>query len=250
VLVASLVPLALHYVRFARGRNAKIFFGVAIVVLLSAMPTTVARSGVVAAAVGVGVYAVEWSNRGRLNALVLAIIGGGIFRAAFPGLLGTIKSLFLAGTKDPSISSRTDTYAQIPSLLEHHWLLGRGLGTFQPAQYFFLDNQYLGTLLEEGVVGLVAMLAIFVGGMCLARGARKWSLDPETRSLGQAIAASLAALTATAATFDEFGFRQTFFVVCLLVGCAGALWKMRHADPHQFTVASGMSAVSRGTARA
>jgi hypothetical protein len=238
VLVSSLVPLALHYVRFARSRNAKVFFGVAIVVLLSSMPTTVARSGVVATAVGVGVYAVEWSNRGRLNALALGLIGGGIFRATFPGLLGTLKSLFFVGTKDPSISSRTDTYAQLPGLLSGHWFIGRGIGTFQPAQYFFLDNQYLGTLLEEGIVGILAMVAILVGGMCLARGARKWSLDPATRSLGQAIAASLAALTATAATFDEFGFRQTFFVVLLLVGCAGALWKMGRTDPDELNTRS------------
>ena len=33
-----------------------------------------------------------------------------------------------------------------------YWF-GHGLGTFDPRIYFFLDNQYLGTLVETGLVG-------------------------------------------------------------------------------------------------
>jgi O-antigen ligase len=193
------------------------------------LPLTVSRSAILAVAVAVLVYAVDWSPRGRFNGLVIGAFGLVAFRAAVPGLLGTLRSFFLQANDDPSIQGRTEDYAHIPGLLEHHWLFGRGLGTFRPAQYFFLDNQYLGTLLEGGVVALVALIAVYVVGMGMARGARKHSIAPATRSLGQALAAGIAALAVSAFTFDEFGFKQSAFLLFLLVGCAGALWRMTRA---------------------
>lgn len=84
-----------------------------------------------------------------------------------PGLIGTITNLFatfFAGS-DSSTQARTVKYSAIvPYLKEHPWF-GRGFGTFTPDLYFFTDNQYMLTLAEMGIVGLVALLALFVTGI-------------------------------------------------------------------------------------
>ena len=231
VVTSAMVPLAMHYFVHAEERRWR--FGIALVVLLAAIPMTVSRSGFLALAVGVGVYSVALSNRGRFNALVLGVIGLGVFRAMVPGLLGTVRNLFLDAGTDPSIAGRTDDYQAIPTLMEGHWVWGRGLGTFVPDVYFFLDNQYLAALLQGGVVGLVAFIALVVVGLGVARGVRRRASDPEMRSVGQALAATIASLGVSAFAFDALSFRQSGFILFLVIGSAGALWGLVRDVPKE-----------------
>ena len=230
VVTAALVPLALHFALHPNTRRRWPFI-LALVALLVAVPMTVSRSGFLTLAAGLLVYAVALTPRGRLNAIVLGIIGLGVFRALVPGLLGTVRSLFSDIGTDPSIAGRTDDYQLIPVLMDGHWWFGRGLGTFHPQVYFFLDNQYLGSLLEGGVVSLTALIALFAVGIGVAGGVRRRTSDPALRSEAQAIAASLAAFAAAALTFDLLAFRQSAFLVVLLIGCAGAHWSLVHPRP-------------------
>lgn len=231
VVTAALVPLALHFVLHAeRGRWR---FALALVALLCAVPMSVSRSGILTLAVAVAFYVVALTHRGRLNALVLAVIGLGAFRAMVPGLLGTVRSLFRDVGTDPSIAGRTDDYEAIPVLMEGHWWLGRGTGTFLPDVYFYLDNQYLAALLQGGVLGLAAFVALLVVGLGVARGVRRRSSDPGLSSLGQALAATIAALGASALVFDSLSFRQSSFLLFLVIGCAGALWSVVRDEPKE-----------------
>lgn len=236
VALAALVPIGLHFVRFAPTSGRRQAAGFVTVLLMAVLPMTVSRSAILAVVIGIAYYYREWDRRARVNAMVLGVFGLVLFRIAVPGLLGTLRSLILIGKEDPSINGRTQDYARIPGLLHDHLLVGRGLGTFQPLQYFFLDNQFLGSLLEGGLIALGSLLALFVVSVSLARGARKRASDACTRSLGQALAGSLAALGISCLTFDELSFKQTGFLVFLLAGCAGALWSMAR---HQEDVAAG-----------
>lgn len=231
VVTSALVPLALHFVLHAETRRWR--FSLALVALLAAVPMSVSRSGILTLAIGVLVYAVALSHRGRFNALVLGLIGLGVFRALVPGLLGTVRSLFQDVGTDPSIAGRTDDYQAIPGLMEGHWWWGRGLGTFTPDIYFFLDNQYLAELIQGGVVGLGAFVAVLVVGLGVARGVRRRATDPVLRSLGQALAASIAAFGVSAFVFDSLSFRQSGFLLFLVIGCAGALWSLVRDEPKE-----------------
>lgn len=227
VVISALVPLALHFVLHAESRRWR--FALALVAMLAAIPMSVSRSGFITLAVGVLVYAAALTHRGRLNALVLGLIGLAVFRAMVPGLLGTVRGLFRDVGTDPSIAGRTDDYAAIPSLMDGHWWWGRGLGTFVPDVYFILDNQYLAALLQGGVVGLATFVALLVVGIGVARGVRRRATDPAMRSLGQALTATISALAVSAFVFDSLSFRQSGFVLFLSIGCAGALWSLvRH----------------------
>ena len=228
VVLTVVAPLALHFALHGapwRRRGAWVAF----LAILVVNPMTVSRSGLLGLAIGMIVYGVALNARARLNALVLGLIGLALFRAAVPGLLGTLRYFVFAGSQDNSITGRTEDYAHIPGLIHGHLMFGRGLGTFQPSQYFFVDNQYILTYLEEGLVGVSVLVAIFVVGMSTARGYRKRSVILAERSLGQALAASIAATAASAAAFDEFSFRQILFAFALILGCAGALWNIAKA---------------------
>ena len=161
VSLGALAPLALHFAVHAKNRAQRQLNALAFLVICVAIPMTVARSGIVAVAVGLAFYAVHLSNRAKLNLAVLGVIGLGLYRAMVPGLLGTLKSLLLIGEEDPSIAGRTEDYAEIPGLMAGFEAFGRGLGTFEPTSYFYLDNQYLGSLLEGGVLGLTTLIIIF-----------------------------------------------------------------------------------------
>ncbi len=52
-------------------------------------------------------------------------------------------------------------------------VFGRGYGTLLPDRYLLLDNQYLGSLVETGIVGLVLLVVFFAVGFGTACGARR-----------------------------------------------------------------------------
>jgi hypothetical protein len=231
VVTAALVPLALHFALHEDGRRGR--YALALVAMLAAIPMSVSRSGFLVLAVGFLFYAAVLSNRGRLNALVLGLIGVAVFRAMVPGLLGTVRSLFRDVDTDPSIAGRTEDYDMIPSLMDGHWWWGRGLGTFVPDVYFFLDNQFLATFIQGGAVGLVVFVALLLIGMGVARGVRRRATDPALRSLGQALAATIAALGVSGFVFDLLSFRQSGFLLFLAIGCSGALWSLVRHEPKE-----------------
>jgi hypothetical protein len=231
VTLAALAPLALHYALHAKLSHGRQLSALALLLILIVNPLTVSRSGIISLAVGLGIYAWHLPFRAKSNAAVVGVIGLGLYGAAVPGLLGTLKGLFVLGEEDPSIVARTEDYAKIPGLTNGYEIFGRGLGTFQPVSYFYLDNQYLGSLLEGGMVALFALIACFVIGFGVSREIRHRSADPALRSLGQALAGSIATFAVCAGTFDELSFRQSAFIFFLLLGCAGALWSTVRTNP-------------------
>ena len=73
-----------------------------------------------------------------------------------PGLLGTLRSLFLHASSDPSVKGRTNDYTVVFQYVGERPWFGRGPGTFLPGRYILLDNQFLGALVATGVVGVIA----------------------------------------------------------------------------------------------
>jgi hypothetical protein len=230
VALAAVVPLALHFAVSSKTVKARRWFWISAGVMVAVIPLTLSRSGVLALVVGVALYGAVLKGRARANLLTLGGLGLVAFPVIAPGILGTVRSFFFAGTKDNSITGRLDDYARIPGLMDGHWWFGRGFGTFQPLVYFFLDNQYLMSLLTCGVLGLCAVVGVFVVGSGVARGARKRFVDENRRNLGQAITASIMCLAVTAATFDMFSFYQCCFLLFLLGGCGATLWTVARAE--------------------
>jgi hypothetical protein len=228
VVLAAVLPIALHYALHApaaRRQSAWLQAGL----VATGVPLAVSRSGVLGVVAGILVIAAGWSGRRLLNFGTAIAVYAAATRLIVPGLLGTLAGLFKYFGQDSSIQERTADYSGIGELLHNHLLLGIGGGTFNPYDYFVLDNQYLGSLVTGGLVGLVALAGLFGLAMGAARGASRRAADAhdaETAHLGRALLASITVFAVTWATFDGFAYKQATGVLFLVIGAAGCLWRL------------------------
>ena len=229
VVLAVCLVIAVHRARFAPdGRRGRRWVQVAIIAI--ALPMTVSRTGIVSLVVAGIVLLPTWPKWDRRAAYVAGLAGTAFLFATKPGLLGEFRSLFLQVGSDTSSASRTGAFSSsLPFIMQHPWL-GRGFGTFLPATYFFTDDQFLLTLIETGVIGLTALLALFITGWLTSRSARRMSRDPEVRDLGQTMAATVAIAGVSFATLDELSFAIAASLTFLIIGCSGALWRLARAE--------------------
>jgi hypothetical protein len=224
-VIAMALPLALHLARFDLARSAlRRWYPVA--AILIGIPVAVSRSAVLASLVAAVVIFIGLDPRVRPRALVVAAGFLVVTYATTPGLLGTIGGLFVNAGSDSSISYRTNDYATVGEFIRQSPLLGRGPGTFVAGPYIVLDNQYLLTAIEIGLIGLAVVIGYLVAAAFLGRGARHLSKELDTRDFGQALAATSLAGAVAALTFDGFSFLMFAGVVPIGLGIAGALWKL------------------------
>ena len=226
VVLALVLPIALHYAFFSPPGRTKVWRWLMVGIVAFAIPLSISRSATLTVAVTFLGLSVVWPWRHRYNAFVVSIVALAFFRVINPGVLGTIRSLFTNADNDPSVQdriARTDYVLQLWSL--RPWL-GRGAGMVIPEQYILLDNQWFGTLLAGGIFGVVVLLVYFLVPYGMARSTRLRGQDQETRHLAQALAVTMPAAVLCSGTFDSFSFPTWVGVVSLLIGAVGALWRL------------------------
>ncbi|UAJ78972.1 O-antigen ligase family protein [Leifsonia sp. ZF2019] len=227
-VLGMLLPLAAHYA--LNAANRRWWAWAQFIVILGALPLTVARSGAIALLLGVLFALLIASTSQRLKFLLIAPIAALVFRLFVPGLYGAIGNLFADAGSDNSISGRTQDFQAVEAFFAQSPLIGRGLNTFIPSIYRTLDNQYLATAVEAGLIGALALIAFFgvpfVASLIAGSGAR----DRFVQTQAFAIAAGIACAAILAATFDFFSFPMAFGTLCLLVGAAGGAWRVHRAE--------------------
>jgi polysaccharide biosynthesis protein PslJ len=219
------LPIALHRARFAPP-GLRFRRWVQVGVIGACLPLTISRAAILGLAVVFLVMLPTWPKRHRryvYAGLVAAFLG--IF-VVVPRLLSTFFSLFAGSGATSSTASRTNAYGSAATYIAQHPWLGRGFGTFLPQTYFFTDNQYLSTLIETGIIGLLALMALFVTGWFVGRSAYHSAVHPEARDLAQSLVASVAAASLAFATFDALSFSIAAGLSFLILGCVGAAWRM------------------------
>jgi O-antigen ligase len=228
-VLAICLPIAIHGARFAPpGKALGRWLQVALIGV--ALPMTVSRTGIIALLVESVVVLSTWPRRDRWIAYAVGLFAFGGMFVVTSNLLRELGSLFTKVGSDTSSASRTGAFASSARFIILHPWLGRGFGTFLPATYFFTDDQYLLSLIEIGIIGLAALLALFATGWITARNARRMSSNPETRHLAQCMAAAVAVPAISFATFDAFSFSMAAGLTFLILGCVGALWRLARTE--------------------
>jgi polysaccharide biosynthesis protein PslJ len=228
-VIAMTLAIALTLARFDLGRS-RVRRWLPVGLMAIGIPVAVSRSVILAGLVVLVMVIVGLEPRMRPRALGSVAAFVVAIYVTTPGLLGTLRDLFVHAGQDNSITLRTDDYSAVMGYVQQSPLIGRGPGTFLPLNYFFLDNQYLLTVVEIGIIGLIVVIGYLFSAAFLGRGARHRSADPETRDLGQALAAASVAAAVVSFTFDAFSFMMFAGYVPLVLGAAGALWKTVRDD--------------------
>jgi O-antigen ligase len=222
VIAGTALAFGAHLAIYDRATPRRFRLG-PLVLIAFAIPISISRSALLTAGIVLIWFVAGATAPVRRRTLIaLAATLSTVFML-IPGLIGTLRGFVFAGSNDSSISSRTSDFAAVASDLRASPWVGRGPGTYLPT-YRILDNQYLLTLVEVGILGLIGLVAVLGVPAVLGRNARRMSTDEADRSLGQSFAGAGVALLAAAATFDALSFPTFTLLAALWVGLAGAWW--------------------------
>lgn len=199
--------------------------------LVFAIAATISRSGMISATVAVLVSIPFLPKVGRQWALVIIPVAvTGLF-VAVPGLVATLLGTTRVGADDPSISTRLNNYPRVEAMFLSRPLGGTGPGTYMPENALeLLDNQYLHSAVEMGIIGLVAITVYLTFPGLATLHAARHAADPSLRCLAGAVAGSALVAAPASATFDSLSFPVFALLYPLLVGLGGAIWMLVKKD--------------------
>jgi O-antigen ligase len=234
-----LIPLALYRAHALK----KPLWWIAVGLLALGALATVSRTAVVMLGVIVLVYLLlRTEETKRLWPLLLPALAA--IHVILPGTLGTLKSsLFPKGgliAQQQNAAVGSGRIATLGPALDAEWkpnpILGEGFGTRVPKadEYVavpngpILDDQWLGIVLETGVVGTFVFGWLIVRFLRRAGSAGKHDRSPQGWLL-VGITASTAAFAVGMFTYDAFSFIQVTFIFFVLMGLGSAV--LAHPAP-------------------
>ena len=234
--LAMLLPLAVYRAVAFRQRR---WWLAALLILMGSL-TTRSRTGfLMLLAIGIVYILLRPQQMKRFwPAIIPTLI---IIHFALPGTLGTIKESFfpqggiVAQQKNANVGSgRLATLGPaLHSEFTPNPILGEGFGTrvttpdpvlAQPNGPI-LDDEWLGVLLEIGVVGTLALVWLFVRSLRRMGKAAKNDFSPRGWLLA-ATTAGVAGYGLGMFTYDAFSFIQVTFLLFIVlgIGAAALLW--------------------------
>ena len=225
VVLVAILPIALACAMTMRDRTwIRRWFPV--IAIGIAIPLSISRSAIVGTVVCLAVLLPAWPKAARRWMYVAIVVMLAIFFTTIPGFLGTLTGLFTGIGSDTSAASRTGSYAIAWEFIQRSPVIGRGFSTFLPS-YWILDNQYLGLVIETGIVGLLTWIGLLLTGFFSAlRAARGRTGDPGMRQVGHALAAAIAAIAICNALYDLLAFPMSAGILFLMLGLSGALLRL------------------------
>jgi O-antigen ligase len=229
--LAMLVPLAIYLAK----RDRRWYWWAATAVMVLGVVSTVSRTGItMMLSIFVVYLIVKPASTRRALPLLLPLIVA--MHVAVPGAIGGLKSAFFPPggvVAEQQYGEGTRGSGRIADL-------GPGLAEWRQRPWFgqgyatrisdlddprhnagILDNQWLGTLLETGIIGAGLLLWLFC--RAIRRLSRLGRRDDTAHGwLLVGLAASLTAFCVGMITFDAFNFTQVTFLAFIYLGLAVA----------------------------
>jgi len=241
VLFCLIIPIAIYLMRFSPWPRydftRKLVYTAAIGAMLVGMLSAVSRTGIVTLGV---MFIFVLIFRPKLAGLLFAIglpilvVVGLVLPQLFESMvlsLFDVEGVIASQLTSPGMAGQ-GRLADLPDAFgdfAQNPIGGTGLASRvvvgEDANAQILDNQWLGTLLETGVLGIVGLVALFVWPIFVMMRFALRSNAPESRRfLTFAIATSTVGYTTAMFFYDAFAFMQTLLVLSMLY--AVAAWAM------------------------
>ncbi|MCU7726412.1 O-antigen ligase family protein [Actinoplanes sp. KI2] len=223
--LAMILPFALQQAFDPATKGGVVRRWAPVALIAVASLATVSRSAVIGIVLVFLVLYPTWSSKRRWPAVGFLIVALGGLKVAIPGFLSTITSMFTAwfnGT-DTSTQARVMDYQDVFGYVAQRPWSGMGFGSFLPAIYRYTDNMYLLALVEMGIIGVAALLVLFIAMIHNGGAARRRLTDPADRELALSFVAAGVVVLICTATFDTLSFPMVSGLFFLLLGLSGAL---------------------------
>jgi O-Antigen ligase len=256
VALCILVPLAIYLAQYAawpvNAINRKLVYAGATIMLFGGVLAAISRTAVVVLGV---MFLVTLVFHPRVATALFALAFPVVLLAAVV-LPKVFESMVLSFLDIDSLVASQYTSAGMggagrladlePAMREvaQHPFFGSGFGgrivIGDEANSFILDNQFLGTLMETGALGVVGLAAfLLVPPIMLLRFAFTQAAERRHAALALTIAVAISGYIAAIFFYDAFGFFQTFFILCMLL--AVGAWLLTEA-PRRVAAAASASA--------
>ena len=231
--MVMLVPLAFYLAVRTKRRIWWLAGGLMVVAAVA----TISRTGILMLAVILVVFAVLRPADAR-RALPIGLPLLIMMHLAIPGALGSLQAAFQP--KGGLVAEQQTDPGQIgsgrvadlgPALDQaaRRPILGQGYGTRvtddNQKKDNILDNQWLGTLLETGILGVAAWIWLF-GRTVRRLGARARRDPSDLGLLMTALAGSITAFAVGLFTYDAFAFIQVTYIMFILVALSAVLLRV------------------------
>ena len=197
-ILAMALPIAVLGFLKATSLRQRILYAVPIGLLPYAMLATERKTALLAPAVAFLTIA-YFRRRQLLSLAPLVLLLASAAIAVSPSTLGHVVSQFTGAnaSKTQTVDARTANFDAVRPDLRSHLLFGRGQGSYAPPNDRVVDSDIILPLVETGVLGLLAFLAIPLSLLSYAR--TKASEDDPRYStpalVGVAAAATLVCLS-------------------------------------------------------
>src|SRR5260370_19679235 len=146
------LPLAIHQARYPARRGwLRRWLPVALITV--AVPMAISRSAIVALALTGIMLIPSWPKAERRRAYLLLLPWPFLLWLASPGLLASFTAIFVHLVTDSSTTSRANAIPAAAAMIAQHPWLGQGFQTFFPQSHFFVDDQFITSLIETGFAG-------------------------------------------------------------------------------------------------
>ena len=219
-VLAMALPFAFtSYMRSTTTRN-RVLYGLAITLILAGCIATVRRTGALGPVTAL-VALIIYRPRQMMRLLPLGLVVIVATQGLAPNAISRVKAQFADIAGDNSVTGRTNDYNPVRADVRHGLLIGRGYGSYDPAQHRFLDNEWLGRVIETGVIGALAYLLVILAMMRVAHRAGR-SRDPISRGVGISVVAAVGVYAVTNGVFDALAFPQAPYML-FFVGALGVI---------------------------
>lgn len=220
VATAAMVPIALHFSRYAHKKGIRRLSAGGAMVLLVAVPTGVSRAGIVALAVAVVAYSLSISANRVVTGFLVFVVGVGVYAALAPSTFDAlIQTISNSGT-DSSVQVRLQQQSSALKIFEHNPIFGIGPGavTNDISGQYPIDNQWFSALMEGGILGggVQALVAGF--GILGAVRALRVASTAGARSRVYAMTGAYLALLSESVSSDFLSNVQTQMLFFLFYG--------------------------------